>query len=48
MLAAPVIQAMIEAAQWTARTDELQFAAGRAIAHLSRNEAASVSTSATS
>jgi D-glucosaminate-6-phosphate ammonia-lyase len=47
MLAPPVIQAMIEAAQWTARTDELQDAAGRAIARLTHNEAACVTSSAT-
>lgn len=47
MLAAPVIQAMIEASQWTTRTAELQEAAGRAIAQLTRNEAACVTSSAT-
>ncbi len=47
MLAPPVIQAMIDAAEWMTRTDELQYAAGRAIAQLTHNEAACVTSSAT-
>lgn len=48
MLAAPVIEAMMEAAQWTARTEDFQNAAGDAIAKLTRNEAACITSSATS
>ncbi len=47
MLTAPVVQAMVEASQWTVRTEELQLAVGDAIAKLTQNEAACVTSSAT-
>lgn len=47
MLPAPVVQAMLEASQWTARTEDLLVAAGRAIAELTGNEAACITSSAT-
>ncbi len=47
MLAPPVIEAMVEASQWTVRTQELQSAVGGAIAKLTKNEAACVTSSAT-
>jgi len=47
MLAAPVIEAMAEASHWTAGTEELQCAVGDAIARLTRNEAACVTSGAT-
>ncbi|MBV8896217.1 MAG: aminotransferase class V-fold PLP-dependent enzyme [Acidobacteriaceae bacterium] len=47
MLPAPVVQAMVEAAQWAVRTEDMLRAAGRAIAELTKNEAACVTSSAT-
>lgn len=47
MLAAPVIQAMVEASQRTVRTEDFQYAVGTAIAKLTQNEAACVTSSAT-
>ena len=47
MLAAPVIQAMVEASEWTVRTEDLQCAVGAAIARLTQNEAACVTSGAT-
>jgi L-seryl-tRNA(Ser) seleniumtransferase len=47
MLAAPVIAAMVEASRWTAHTRDLHRAVGDAIAELTQNEAACVTSSAT-
>src|SRR5216684_4357874 len=47
MLAAPVIQAMVEASQWTVRTEDLQYAVAGAIARLTQNEAACITSGAT-
>lgn len=47
MLAAPVIEAMVEASRWTTRTQDLQYAVGNATAKLTYNEAACVTSSAT-
>lgn len=47
MLPAPVVEAMVEASQRTTRTEDLLRAAGSAIASVTQNEAACITSSAT-